>query len=201
VHRICVVLLATALLATAGCDDLGSTGPDSPEELARHLQQARDFKPYGVYWLGESFEGKELSAIAPRWGFYYGECTETETGCVYDPTIGISGVCKTRRTGLPRKKHGYRLIRFRGAVATWNRFQPGLTVLTGRSIVHLDGERGYAFSQARSLRPVSSVDPVEKLEPPAPGSLKGDLPCQRRVAKAEREQHARQVAKHRATEQ
>lgn len=54
----------------------------------------------------------------------------------------------------------------------------GFEVFTGRTTVVILGTRGsYVRTAARELRDVRQAQRPALLPPPAPGSLRGDLPC------------------------
>jgi hypothetical protein len=56
-----------------------------------------------------------------------------------------------------------------------------MEIFTGRTtIVVFGNEKALIKSAARELREVHQTEAASRLPPPAPGSLEGKLPCQRK---------------------
>lgn len=82
---------------------------------------------------------------------------------------------------VSRNRH---LYEFRGAKATGGggRYEISpMEIFTGRTTVIVFGdEKSLIKTAARELREVHEAQAAPRLLSPAPGSLKGELPCQRK---------------------
>lgn len=154
-----------------------------------NLKEVKAFRAYPVYYSGVSVAGNSLREIQgdparhedkrdTSWFFLYGQCKDPpdEGGCPVPIQIHSYSTC-TRWASLRTSN----LFDFRGAKAT--RPRPGggaaLEIFTGRTTVTIHAENRHVLdSAARALRDVRSNRP-SALAPPAPGSLSGELPCQK----------------------
>ncbi len=174
--------IAVAFLAACrGADEAGSQGQDAAT-IQRQLSDARSYKKFTPQWAGRAFDELPLTRAerspAPGdtiWSFAYGECSPHPEGCSYAIDIANFDVCKH---WIKRPDKRGALFPFRGAQATFDRFQRILTIYTGRTAVAINGDRPEAFGLARALRPVGEESGVHRLRPPARGSMRGRLPCQ-----------------------
>lgn len=184
-RRLFGALAVTAVAFMVSCDGDSDEGPDR-ETLQRKLAEARALNGPVQFWAGDSVGELALDDVdddtatmggGPQWTFFYGECEPLgggETGCTWPLQVQNWSVCKR----WPKRM--WRLTELRGARAIWRWPIQGLEVVTGRTTVVIFAEdKGLAFKAAAGLRPVSATAPVAGLQPPAPGSLRGDLPCQK----------------------
>jgi hypothetical protein len=150
--------------AAVGEQDLPGT-PVAPEKI----QEARDFKGWPLWWLGESFDSLNLAYVLPftngdgssevdRIGFIYGTCTQptgSEGGCAPPLSLQIEPLCKT----LPEMIMGFErsdLFDFRGAKALWVD-ERQLGVWTGDSAVFVFGSRDRILRAADVIVPLGNV--------------------------------------------
>jgi hypothetical protein len=100
--RLAVIALLASLTFVGGCGG-SRTVPDGPVRLA---EMQSDERPY--YWLGDSFEGLQLTAAWPYEGRFgsvvYGTC-EAPTGLLRDggcaPPLEVQNVlCRDGRAGV-----------------------------------------------------------------------------------------------------
>jgi hypothetical protein len=148
--------------AAVGEQELAGT-PVAPEKI----QEARDFKGWPLWWLGESFDSLALVYVGertPRRGFptmnmvafVYGECTPPPggEGCGPPLQIQISPLCwdPPERFGISPD----RLVDFRGAKALW---EEGGTVRiwTGDSAIFMGASRERLQKAAEQLVPLGNV--------------------------------------------
>jgi hypothetical protein len=172
-----VVALASGLCLSA-CEDAPS------------LSEMKEFQAYPVYYSGESVAGNSLREVLgdpsqykdkrdTSWFLIYGKCKDRpdEGGCPYPLQIHNYSTC-TRWAGLSRS----RLFDFRGAKASKPmRGGAALEIFTGRTTVTIDAENQDVLDSAlQGLRNVRRDRPSLSLPPPVPGSLSGELPCQKR---------------------
>ena len=177
----CLGLLCGFILS--GC---GTDGDGTPS-----LSDVKEFDAYSVYYAGMEVAGLPLEDIEEEawkgdgrsigWNFYYGDCDPpsglfAEGGC--QPPLQIQNYSSCRRwAGLFSGKSD--MFDFRGTKAARERGR-GFEVFTGHTTVVIYGTRGrFVKSAARQMRDVRQVD-RPSLPPPAPGTLWGDLPCQRK---------------------
>lgn len=150
--------------------------PVSPEKV----QEAREFKDFPLWWLGESSQSLALTMInefTPERGhptmnsidFIYGTCKVPPggEGCTPPLSIQVEPICHT----LPVEISGVQwedLFDFRGAKALWvDEIQLG--IWTGDSAVFIFGTRDGVLKAADEIIPLGNVE-VEltdsKLPPP-----------------------------------
>ena len=168
--------MSLCALFFCGC---ASDGPPS-------LSDAEEFDAYAIYYAGDEVDGLPLEeVIGPNgFNFVYGECElpEGEGGC--SPPLQIQNFSTCDRWAGMFHHGGRHLFDLRGAKATGGGGAPEigpLEIFTGRTTVVIGvNERSTAKSAARQLRDVKATGRSSHLPPPAPGSLRGELPCQRR---------------------
>ena len=90
------------------------------------------------------------------------------------------------RSVSPIAVREHRLYEFRGAKATGGgghyayEVSP-MQIFTGRTTIIVFGsKKALIKAAARELREVHQAQAASRLSPPAPGSLEGQLPCQRK---------------------
>jgi hypothetical protein len=118
------------------------------------------------------------------WTFIYGDCTAPpgEGGCAPPLEVQVWSACVRSFSSIRfRKRH---LYEFRGAKATGGggRYEISpMEIFTGRTTIVVFGdEKSAVKTAARQLREVHRAQAPPRLPAPAPGSLQGKLPCQRR---------------------
>jgi hypothetical protein len=131
------------------------------------IQEARDFKDWPLWWLGESFDSLNLTYVGertPRRGFptinmvafVYGECTPPPggEGCGPPLQIQISPLCwnPPERFGIPLDH----VVDFRGAKAFW---EEGATVRiwTGDSAILIGASPERLQKAADGMVPLGNV--------------------------------------------
>ncbi|HXR60234.1 MAG TPA: hypothetical protein VN732_02800 [Solirubrobacterales bacterium] len=154
------------------------------------LNAARGFDEYRLYYAGAETGAFQLNVVdrgetrrkgkrSSIWNFGYGTCTPPpdEGGCNLPVQIQNWSTC-IRWAGIYPGKP--RLFGFRGAKAAWVPTAGSFEVYTGRTTaVIFAHSRQLAESAAWALRSVRQGESPAKLPPPAKGSLRGNLPCQR----------------------
>jgi hypothetical protein len=160
------VLGAAGLVLLAGCSF--DNEPD--------LTSARKFERFPVYWLGDEFEGRELTMVqAEGWSvavvLIYGECTPDgalEPSCTPPIQIQIFPLCyHLDAVALPPKT---RRVTIRGApVGTQDGAPALLTRKTQIKIYRGEGtDPGIGLRVLRALRSLNSVSPVTTPRGPIP---------------------------------
>jgi len=180
---------AAAMLSFLYLRDRGSETFEPPAAVgeqgqpvaAEKLQEARDFKEFPLYWLGESSDSLLLTNIArfgPETGtatmnsvdLVYGTCTIPPggEGCTTPLSMVIEPVCWT----LPETISGVKredLFDFRGAKAVWVD-EGQLGIWTGDSAVFIFGyPRERIEKAADEITPLGNVAVAltdSKLPPP-----------------------------------
>ncbi len=174
------------------------TGCAANDDLT--LSDAQAFDAYRLYYSGTEAAGLPLESVtqgratnrharqqgrrAIDWTFVYGDCTPPpgEGGCAPPLEVQVSSTCVRSFSSIKfRERH---LYAFRGAKATGGggRYEVSpMEIFTGRTtIVVFGNEKRLIKTAARELREVHRAEVASHLAPPAPGSLKEKLPCQRR---------------------
>ncbi len=149
--------------------------PVAPDKL----QEARDFKDWPLWWLGESFDSLNLTYVSertPRRGFadmnmvafVYGDCTlqPSGEGCGPPLQIQISPLCwnPPERFGIPLDH----LVDFRGAKAFWGE-SGTVRIWTGDSAILIGASRERLQKAAEEIVPLGNVGVAltdSKLPPP-----------------------------------
>jgi hypothetical protein len=173
------LLAASVLLFASGCSSRDESDVNS----------AAKFERFPVYWLGDEFEGRELSMVqAQDWSvavmLIYGTCEPSggfEPTCAQPLEIQIFPLCyHLDAVALPPKE---RRRTIRGAPVG---AQDGAPVLLTRraqiKIYRGEGtDPGIALRAFRALRSLNTVRPVisetDPIAPPLPGVLDRNRPC------------------------
>jgi hypothetical protein len=156
-----------------------AVGEQGEPVAAEKLQEARDFKEWPLWWLGESFESLALTNInrlTPEHGysgmnavsFGYGTCTPPpDGGCARPLSIQINPLCfapPERFTGVKRED----TFDFRGAKALW--LDDHLRIWTGDAAIAIFGHpRERIEKAAGEITPLGNVAVAltdSKLPPP-----------------------------------
>lgn len=179
--RIVTALAATSLIAFAGACSF-ERGPD--------IESAKEFDRFPVYWLGDEFEGLELSHVeAEDWStaalLVYGTCKPSgyDGGCAPPVQVQVFPLCyHLDAVWLPPKE---RKLVIRGAPV--GRQDGAPVLLTRRTQIKVyrgvgtDDDPGVSLRALKALRSLNTVSPVisasEPIPPPAPGVLDGTKPC------------------------
>jgi len=157
-----------------------AVGEQGEPVAAEKIQEARDFKEWPLYWLGESSQSLPLTKIqgaTPENGFPtqnsvyfgYGTCTPPpDGGCARPLSIQIEPLCWT----LPETISGVKredTFDFRGAKALWVD-EGQLGIWTGDSAVFIFGyPRERIQKAADQIAPLGNVEVQladSKLPPP-----------------------------------
>jgi len=149
--------------AAVGEQDLPGT-PVAPEKI----QEARDFKDWPLWWLGESFDSLNLAYITQFTekrgfsrmnivSFIYGTCTPPPggEGCGPPLEVQVSPLCwnPPERLGIARED----LVDFRGAVAFWEEGGT-LRIWTGDSAILIGASRDRLQKAAEELVPLGNIE-------------------------------------------
>lgn len=179
-HRSLPAPIAIALVVLlTGC----SVNREPPD-----LESAAQFDRFPVYWLGEEFEGLELSHVeAEDWStaatLVYGTCKPSgyDGGCAPPVQVQVFPLCyHLDAVWLPPKE---RKLVIRGAPVGR---QDGAPVLLTRrvqvKVYRGEGtDPGIGLRALEALRSLNSVSPVisasDSIPPPAPGVLDGTASC------------------------
>jgi hypothetical protein len=182
-HRSLTILVAACLLTLMSACSFGGA-PD--------VDSAATFERFPVYWLGEEFEGRELTHVqAEDWSpavlLVYGECTPSgglEPSCVPPVQIQIFPLCyHLDAVAYPLDARSPQTIR--GAPVCTQDGAPVL--LTRRTQVKVYRGEGTdvrigrrALAALRSLNSVAPViGPSGPIPPPPHGVLEGERPCRK----------------------
>ena len=165
---------------------LGACGSDSGSETSE-LDEARSFDDYALYYVGESYDDLSLAfaglgpgdgeGLRRSWSFGYGDCEppEGEGGCPLPLEIQNWSIC----TRFPALYPGPTPKTESVGGAETLRAGGGLDVYTGRTAVVIFGQGDAKAQVLEDLRPVAGGAGPNRLPPPVPGALEGELPCQR----------------------
>ncbi|HEX8647071.1 MAG TPA: hypothetical protein VF715_09215 [Thermoleophilaceae bacterium] len=177
-----LVLLAAAVAVPvrAAVDD------DKPRVVA----EAREFRDYRLFWLGERFRSHDLT-YASREGrkgqstftFIYGDCeAESDSGCAPPYQIQNYHACARNLGDYGAGIHPMRRKPIRGAAVyefgDGNNFDR-IEVYTGRTMLAISAP---TFAKARRVvrrleRINGELGPDDPLGPPARGAVRGKLRC------------------------
>lgn len=160
---------------------------------APKLSEAESFHGFPIYFAGEEVAGLPLEEVghedwreprAQTWSFIYGTCElpEGEGGCSTPLQIQSQSTCKRWAAALQvhRSTYPFKGARASGAIDDRYELSP-MEIFTGRATVVISGdEKAVVKAAARALRKVGATGPQKRLPPPAPGSLGGKLPCQKK---------------------
>jgi len=182
---VAAAMLAFLLVRDSGGDTFTPPAVVGEQDLpgtpvaAEKIQEARDFKDWPLWWLGESFDSLHLTYIdqfTEKRGFSrmnfvsfgYGTCTPRPDagGCGLPLEIQVDPLCFTppeRITGVERED----TFEFRGARALW--VDDHLRIWTGDSAIAIFGSHDRILRAADALRPLGNI-PVtlidSRLPPP-----------------------------------
>jgi hypothetical protein len=160
---------------------------------APSLGEVEAFDAYRVYYAGPEVSGLPLEGVtkmgekevprlgerSARWDFGYGDCTPPprEGGCGLPVSVQNWSTCLRNPAMYSYKLH---FFKFRGTRAAWVPTAGGLEIYTGRTTVVIFGHtRSLIMTAARQLGAVGQPEAPSLLPPPAPGSMRGKLHCQR----------------------
>ena len=164
-----------------------SAALDSDSEKA--VADAREFRGYRVYWLGESFRSKELTHASrgerkgqATFTFIYGDCeAESDAGCAPPYQLQNYHACARNLAGYegPKPKRrkpirGAEVYEF-GDGGMFDR----LEVYTGRTTITVSAPTAAkARGVVRLLESINgTISPEERLRPPQRGAMEGKLRC------------------------
>ena len=153
------------------------------------IESAAKFERFPVYWLGDEFEGRELTHItAEDWStpavLIYGTCEPSgtfEPSCRPPISIQVFPLCFHLDAVAVPPKERRRMIR--GApVGTQDGAPVLLTERTQIKVYNGEGtDPGIALRALQALRSLNTVEPVitatDPIPPPPPGVLEGDRSC------------------------
>jgi hypothetical protein len=180
------LLLAVLLVVAAAIPAIAALDGESRGAA----DEAREFRGYRVFWLGERFGSQELTNASREesrkdgttFTFIYGDCeAESDSGCAPPYQLQNYSACERNLAtrGGPRPK---RRKPIRGAAVY--RFGDGgtfdmLEVYTGRTTIVV-----FAPTEAEARRVVRRLEstnvklgPDDPLGPPARGAVRGKLRC------------------------
>ena len=178
-HRPLAALIGATLVAlVAGCSL--DRGPD--------IDSAAKFERFPIYWLGDEFEGRELTRVTAEEMstaavLIYGTCepSGSEPSCTPPLQVQIFPLCyHLDAVALPRRE---RWRRVRGApVGTQDGAPVLLTRRTQIKVYRGEGsDPGMPRRALKALRSLNHVAPVisptDAIPPPPPGVLDGERPC------------------------
>jgi len=159
---------------------------------APSLGEVEAFDAYRVFYAGPEVNGNPLEHVnksredeIPRlgersaiWDFPYGTCTPPpDGGCSLPIDVQNWSTCHRNPAQYSYKLHYFK---FRGTRAAWVPTAGGLEIYTGRTTVVIYGyTRSLIMAAARQLRAVGQTEAPSLLPPPAPGTMRGKLHCQR----------------------
>jgi len=183
---VAIVLVAAVvtgvLVSRASSSEAAARG--EPREAESAAPQSSDDFP--VYFLGESFEGLELTEAPPPGrglaSFVYGSCDPTgDTGCAPPLEVQVWPACRRNPSsyelapGVPMPR---REDTVRGVPAAFYEDGLRLELSTGSVTVVIFGEHEQIVRAAQALRGFNSSQVHEAdLPPPAPGAVEGTLAC------------------------
>jgi len=179
-HATLMALLAASVLSFAS----GCSFRDEPD-----MNSAAEFERFPVYWLGDEFEGRELTGVtAQDWStaavLTYGTCEPgggSEPSCTPPLQVQIFPLCyHLDAVALPSKE---RRRTIRGAPVGKQDGAPVL--LTRRTQIKVyrgeGSDSGMPLRALNVLRSLNTVSPVisatDPIPPPPPGVLDGERPC------------------------
>jgi hypothetical protein len=183
-RRITCITCLSFLCGLVFCSYAAAEAPD--------LSEVEAFDAYRVYYAGTEVSGiplesinesreNEIARLGERsaiWDFGYGDCTPPpDGGCSLPIDVQNWSTCHRWPAMYSYKLH---FFNFRGTKAAWVPTAGGLEIYTGRTTVVIFAySRSFTMAAARQLYRVGQAEPPALLPPPARGSLRGKLPCQR----------------------
>jgi hypothetical protein len=159
------------------------------------VAEGRSFREFPLFYAGDSVNGHKLDAVlrdplGPNRrnqvsvGFIYGTCeASSDSGCAPPVEVSNEPAC-SRALAMYGQGPGSPVPRptnIRGATGSFFEGGSRLELQTGTTtVVIFARSRREALSVAKSLRGVNvPVSPTDLLPLPAPGALKGEVPCPR----------------------
>lgn len=204
-----VVALAAGGVAVSQLRDPASDPPTTPQRPADKggkgwmqstftRAEAKGFRPFALYNLGEAYDGLPLTALLREKGkgneegpgqnkvvFIYGDCqAASHEACAPPLQVAVHPAC--RRNPADFDIPADEKLTIRGAPAYFYESYGRLEVVTGRSTVVLfagDGVdfrdwRSFLLNAAEELRGVNHLWPSDgPLPPAAQGAIVDRLPC------------------------
>lgn len=180
---VCRIAIVTALAALV--IGIAATGCSIGDDVEADVAAARDFSAFPLYWVGERFEGLDVSYVGlggPAAGFTYGTCEITgDHGCAPPLQIQIVPLCFHLDAAAANRAWTRRQIR--GApVGVFDAAPVMFTQQTQVKVYRGEGsDPGMALRALHALRSLNAVPPrigpVGSIPPPAPGVLEGTASC------------------------
>lgn len=177
-YAVCATLSAL-VIAIAG------TGCSVGDGVKADLEAAREFNSYPLYWVGERFEGLDLSYVGlggAAVGFVYGTCdAHGDQGCAPPLQIQIFPLCSYLDVVVANQTWTRR--RIRGApVGVFDAAPVMFTRRTQIKVYRGEGsDPGLPLRALRALRSLNdlepTISPAGPIPAPAPGVLAGSAPC------------------------
>lgn len=182
--RATFVVIACATVVGCASDN----GPDS--DNSPDIESAKEFEGFPVYWLGETFEGLDVTQIVGtdatpnRVSIIYGSCEPSgtfEPTCALPLQIQIVPLC----LHLDAVASPPRPLAFEVRGAPVGR-QDGAPVLLTREtqikVYRGEGtDKGIGLRALHALRSLNAVEPVisatDPIPSPPPGVISGSRPC------------------------
>lgn len=172
-----ILFVASLIVCAAGCTPGEDTSVD--------VEKARSFDAYPLYWVGEEFEGLQLTNVATGGlgaSFTYGTCEITgDHGCAAPLQIQIFPLCF--HSSLVTENGIWTRRKIRGApVGAADGAPLMFTRLTEIKVYRGQGSDPdlplRALHALRSFNDVPPrIGPTDPIPSPAPGVLRGDAPC------------------------
>ena len=185
-HRALAALAATSLLTLA----VACSSDRGPADRGTDVDSAAKFHGFPLYWLGDAFEGLEVTEIIDteatpnRVSIIYGSCEPSgtfEPTCALPLQVQIVPLCfHLDAVAVPAKE---RRSMIRGApVGSQDGAPVLLTQRTQIKVYRGEGtDPGMSRRALKALRSLNTVSPVisasDPIPPPAPGVLDGTQPC------------------------
>lgn len=199
-----ILLALLAVVAATGCGavraeeaTVENSQPEHPGDMFRS-EDARSFKRFPLYWLGNSFGSLPLTALTRRddapavaervradyVGFIYGDCVALdEEGCAPPLEIQIWPACERSLADYRLTPSGqplpHRRTIMHGVPAAYFEHGLRLELYTGEVTIVIFGLRRRDVERAAASLRAANESAANKttLPPPAPGAMAGKLPC------------------------
>ncbi|HEU5263125.1 MAG TPA: hypothetical protein VFU34_00705 [Gaiellaceae bacterium] len=161
------------------------TGCLSGNDVDAELEAARAYDELPLYWVGDEFEGFELSHVSTGGmavGFVYGTCEISgDHGCPPPLQIQIFPLCFHLDVATVNDRWQRRELRS-APVGVLDSAPVMFTQRTQIKVYRGQGSTpGLAIRTLQALRSLNDVPPrigrVGPIPPPAPGVLEGTAPC------------------------
>jgi len=164
------LVLALTLLFVGCSTETDSQSSGTPTSGTLSLEEAKEFKEFPVYWLGESFQDLPLERISryvwsdpsadsggldqsqDRFTLIYGKCTipvgQDDGGCPVPLQVGITPYCKVPPDIVADTVKNGDFFELRGAKALWVLAESTLLLWTGTVHVSISSPMGKDVVQA-----------------------------------------------------